>query len=201
MFVVGTPQNSCYYHIVEYICKCSSKKHNKPKVIHGAELSMSSKIISYSRNRICLKLPDIPADKWCDFRCAYEQGKTLKQIAVEYHCDPRTVRKSLFLNQGSNDIGKQNCGKKITAFIPVIDRLYQKYTCINNPENSFPDTDLEASAINNLVSFKGSHTKEYGLCKISKLITDQIKAEGYTGSERTVRNYLRSRFISIQPDT
>ena len=161
---------------------------------------MSSKSIPYSKSRICLELPEIPSDKWCDFRREYEQGKTLKQIAFEYHCDPRTVRKCLFLNQGSNDIGKQNCTKKLTPFIPIIDGLYQEYTGIDDPIISSPDTDGKAVATNHLASFKGANVKEYGICKMSKLITDQITAAGYTGSERTVRNYLSSRFISIQPD-
>ena len=66
---------------------------------HGVEMPMSSKLIPYTQNRICLNLPEISSDKWSDFRREYEQGKTLKQIALEYHCDPRTVRKCLFLNQ------------------------------------------------------------------------------------------------------
>ena len=164
-------------------------------------MPMPSKLIPYTQNRICLNLPEISSDKWSDFRREYEQGKTLKQIALEYHCDPRTVRKCLFLNQGSNDIGKQHCAKKLTAYLPMIDKLYRKYTCIDGSEVTSPDTDGKVVAANHPSSFRGSRGKEYGICKISKLITDQITAAGYTGSERTVRNYLSSRFISIQPDT
>ena len=52
-------------------------------------MPMPSKLIPYTQNRICLNLPEISSDKWSDFRREYEQGKTLKQIALEYHCDPR----------------------------------------------------------------------------------------------------------------
>ena len=83
-------------------------------------MPMPSKLIPYTQNRICLNLPEISSDKWSDFRCEYEQGKTLKQIALEYHYDPRTVRKCLFLDQGSNDIGKQHYTKKLTAYLPMI---------------------------------------------------------------------------------
>ena len=107
-------------------------------------MPMPSKLIPYTQNRICLNLPEISSDKWSDFRREYEQGKTLKQIALEYHCDPRTVRKCLFLNQGSNDIGKQHCTKKLTAYLPMIDELYRKYTGIDGSEASSPDTDGKA---------------------------------------------------------
>lgn len=160
---------------------------------------MPLELLPYNKRRIGPELPEIPPDEWCDFRLEYEQGKTLKQIASDYHCDPRTVRKSLLLNQGSNDIGKQNCSKKITAFVPRINDLYQEYTGTNDSGNRFPDTDNKEVGSGNQLPSKEAHIKEYGICGISRLITEQITAEGYTGSERTVRNYLRSRFICIRP--
>ena len=83
----------------------------------------------------------------------------------------------------------------------MIDELYRKYTGIDGSEATSPDIAGKVVAANHPSSSKGSRGKEYGICKISKLITDQITAAGYTGSERTVRNYLSSRFISVQPDT
>ena len=159
---------------------------------------MPSELLPYSKRRIVPALPEIPLAEWCDFRREYEQGKTLKQIASDYHCDSRTVRKSLLLNQRSNDIGKQNCSKKITAFIPRINDLYQEYISINNSANKFPDTDSKTVGFGNQSPSKETHIRKYGICRISRLITEQITAEGYTGSERTVRNYLSSSFISIQ---
>ena len=203
MFVVGTPLFSCYHLIVKYIRTCCRNSKTASTVIHGARPPMPLELLprTYSKRRIGPELPEIPSDEWCDFRLEYEQGKTLKQIATDYHCDPRTVRKSLLLNQGSNDIGKQNCSKKITAFVPRINDLYQKYTGTNDSENRFPDTDNKAVGSGNHLPSKEAHIKECGICGISRLITEQITAEGYTGSERTVRNYLSSRFICIRPQT
>lgn len=201
MFVVGTPLFLCYHLIVKHMRTCCSNSKTAPTVIHGARTPMPSELLPYSKRRIGLELPEIPPDEWCDFRREYEQGKTLKHIASDYHCDPRTVRKSLLLNQGSNDIGKQNYSKKITGYIPRINALYQKYAGINDSENRFPDTDNKVVESGNQSPSNEAHIKEYGICGISRLITEQIIAEGYTGSERTVRNYLSSRLICIQSHT
>jgi len=139
---------------------------------------MPSKLIPYAQNRICLNLPEISSDKWSDFRREYEQGKTLKQIALEYHCDPRTVRKCLFLNHGSNDIGKQHCTKKLTAYLPMIDELYRKYTGIDGSEASSPDTDGKVVVANHPSSFRGSRGKEYGICKHYKEASESIMKNG-----------------------
>ena len=153
--------------------KCYSNSKTASTVIHGARTPMPLELLPYSKRRIGPKLPEIPPDEWCDFRLEYEQGKTLKQIASDYHCDPRTVRKSLFLNQGSNDIGKQNCSKKITAFVSRINDLYKQYTGINDSENRFPDTDNKEVGSSNHLPSKEAHIKEYGICGFNKLITDK----------------------------
>ena len=124
--------------------------------------------IPHSKNKIHQKLPDLPEDEWCDLRREYEKGKTLKHLASEYICDPRTVRRCLMLNKNISDIGKQTAPKKLNAYLSRIDQLYADFS------------------------------KEYiGICSISSHITKQLIIEGYTGSERTVRNYLSSRFYSV----
>ena len=115
-------------------------------------------------------LPDLPPEDWCDFRIDYEAGMTLKEIARKYMCDPRTVRKCIRLNQSSTEIGRQNAPTKLTHWIESIDSLYAEYSQINPAP---------------------------GICRMSSLITERLKALGYTGSERTVRNYLRVKYQSL----
>ena len=126
------------------------------------------------RQRGRIPLPDYPEIEWCDFRRDYESGMTLKQIAEKYHCDSRTVKRFIWYNRSSSELGKQMVPTKIEPFIDRLEYLYGKY--IDNDE----------------------HT---GICEISRLITEQLINEGYTGGERTVRNYLRAKYQHVtDPD-
>jgi len=73
-------------------------------------------------------LPDIPEEQWSDFRIDYENGITLKEIALKYHCDPRTVRTALPLNRGSIDFGKWASPKKLEAHIDSISQALSNTT-------------------------------------------------------------------------
>ena len=117
-----------------------------------------------------LSLPDIPQNHWCDFRRDYESGLSLKAIAQKYVCDPRTVRTLMNLNKGSAEIGKQRAPTVLTKWLPKIRALYQE------------------------LSDEGM-----SICIISRHITEQLKKEGYRGTERTIRNYLRTQYFVI-PD-
>ena len=131
------------------------------------------KKIIYSRTaqRRRIPLPDLPEGEWCDFRCDYESGMTLKDIAEKYFCDPRTVRRCIFANKSSSELGKQMELTKLAAFSEQIDSLYWE-----------------------IVDAQDISKKKIGICDISRRITAELEAEGYTGSERTVRNYLRSHY-------
>ena len=124
-----------------------------------------------------LQLPDLPPEQWSDFRREYETNKdtTLKDIARKYHCDPRSVRKHLLLNKGSADLGHQLQPTKLSPYLNEIDQMYEAYT--------------KASV------------KPYGICQISKKITETIRAAGYTGSERSVRNHLREKYYITKERT
>ena len=125
-----------------------------------------------------IPLPDLPEYEWCDFRCDYESGMTLKDVAEKYFCDPRTVRRCIFSNKSSGELGKQMEPTKLAAFSEQIDSLYWEIA--------------EAQEI---------LKKKFGICDISRRITAELAAEGYTGSERTVRNYLRSHYQFVtDPD-
>ena len=122
--------------------------------------------------------PDIHENEWCDFRRDYEAGMTFKKIAEKYHCDPRTVRKCIMTNRSSSEIGKQSEPTKLAAYVERIDSLYQDFILIQ----------------------RVSHMKS-GICDISRKITRILSDEGYTGSERTVRNYLRNTYQFVtDPD-
>ena len=118
-------------------------------------------------------LPDLPEDMWCDFRRDYESGSTLKAIAAQYMCDPRTVRRCIMANKSSDELGRQTAPTKLAPYHVMIDCLYAKCTEKNTQE-------------------------VIGICQISQYITDQLKKCGYTGSERTVRNYLRSKYQYVR---
>ena len=119
-----------------------------------------------TRQRGRIPMPDYPESEWCDFRRDYESGMTLKKIAEKYFCDSRTVKSAILHNRSSSELGKQMVPTKLEPFIDRLEYLYENY--IDNDE-------------------------PFGICEISRLITDQLVSEGYTGGERTVRNYLRAR--------
>lgn len=115
-----------------------------------------------------ISFPDIPPDTWCDFRKDFEEGMTMKALADKYCCDPRTVRKCLFQNRSSHELGRQTAPTKLTPYLQEINRLFYKYS---------PDAS--------------------SLCMLSRRITEELQALGYAGSERTVRNHLRSTLYTI----
>lgn len=138
------------------------------------------KKIIYNRTTQSRRLhpPDIPKKEWSDFRCDYESGMTLKMIAEKYFCDPRTVRKCIMTNKSSNEIGKQSEPTKLASYVEQIDSLYQDFILMQQTLH-----------------------KKSGICDISRKITRIITDEGYTGSERTVRNYLRNTYQFVtDPD-
>lgn len=110
-----------------------------------------------------LNLPDIPEWKKCDYRHDYDAGMSISQIAEKYYCDRRTVRTALIHNHSSKQLGKR---KKPTILSKYEQRIFTLWN--ENKEKT-------------------------SLLSISKSITETIGEEGYTGKERTVRNYLKSQ--------
>lgn len=66
-------------------------------------------------------LPDIPEEKRCFFRKEYDTGKSLQQIAIENHCDRRTVRIAIIHNR--DEIGQQTVDSKTDKYQHRIERL------------------------------------------------------------------------------
>ena len=124
-----------------------------------------------NKKRKSFKVPDLPTEQWCDIRKDYESGMTLIAIADKYYCCTRTVKKCIANNTASKDIGKQLAPTKLSEYRSEVDLMYQNMVTRMDSSDQFP-----------------------GICEISKNITREIQRKGYTGSERTVRNYLRQRF-------
>ena len=150
-----------------------------------------------ARVRTQLHLPDLPDYDWCDFRIDYESGLTLKDIAEKYLCDPRTVRKCLQQNRGSESLGSQFAPTKLRPYEDLVDQIFHSIT-------RWPASDRTHAEDNSNAPFPARimgdpHILQSGLsiCKLSALITEQLRIHGYTGSERTVRNYLRCHQLAV----
>ena len=141
---------------------------------------MCKEKIIYNRTawRGRLPLPDTPESEWTDMRRDYESGMTQKEIAEKYFCDVRTVRNCLLHDYSSSEIGRQKAPTKISEYRDRIDELYREYAFFHNDLLSQPGTGK--------------------ICQISQRITDEITKEGYSGKERTVRNYLRVTYQHVE---
>ena len=132
---------------------------------------MGSSIESQKPNKSAL--PDLPPEEWCDFRIAYEETHSLRRVAEQFCCDPRTVRNCLRLNKSSAKLGSQTAPRILDPYYETIRRLYNELCA-------------EAVAHNSVIP---------GSCQISRIITAKLAALGYSGSERTVRNYIRQHCL------
>ena len=105
-----------------------------------------------TRERERLPLPDYPESEWCDFRRDYESGMTFKKIAEKYCCDPRTVKKCIWYNKSSAELGSQRKPTKIAAFVDLIDSEYR-----------------------GIILDQNFNSEESGICEISERITEVLK--------------------------
>ena len=111
-------------------------------------------------------LPDLPREKWCDFRVGYsEHNKTLVQLAEEYMCEPRTVRSCLLRNKPSSSLGKKTVPTQIDLYRDEIQEALEK---------ALPELPDGIRSIYQLSCF----------------LLPVLQERGYKGSERTLRNYL-----------
>ena len=108
---------------------------------------------------------EIPEKDWCDARRAYVlEGKTLKQIADEHHMDVRSVKRLIMENRSYDDLGKWRKPSVISSYTERIEYLLKHV----------PQANLSY------------------VTSLSAHIYEVLVAEGYTGSERSVRNYLNT---------
>ena len=130
-----------------------------------------NKIIHNQSYRYSFHPPDILPDRWCDFRKDFEAGMTLKDIGAKYLCDQRTVRQCIILNKSSLDLGRQFAPTRLAPYVEQVNALYHRLSHSDEPAS------------------------DYGIMELSRQITRIIAADGYQGSERTVRNHLRKEFF------
>ena len=163
--------------------------------------------------------PDIRPHLRCDFRIDFDAGMTLKQIGDKYHCDQRTVRACILRNKSSAELGRQFAPTKLQPYFDEIDRLYQQSlrycheqersssSTVSNSVGNLTDKPVESSSFpvdirpgtsENVPDLPKPDRKSNGdvpsIMQLSRDITAAISAKGYTGSERTVRNYLRTHY-------
>ena len=120
-------------------------------------------------NRRRLILPKIEDGKNSDIRLDYESGMSVVLLAEKYCYDPRTIRRALYYNLSSNEIGKQLKPKKTDCFKTQIKKYWD---------------ELE---------------KHESMLAASRNITERLRKLGYDGSERTIRNYLlRQPYVKEQ---
>ena len=127
--------------------------------------------------RIKYPIPDLPPGEWSDIRTEFERTHSLLQVSKIFMCDPRTVGRCLRLNLSSADLGRQVTPKKLDSFRNEIWQQFEAF-CLS-------------------VSNSKSHP---GICQISRNITAELKTKGYTGSERTVRNYIRQYCLKAKKE-
>ena len=112
------------------------------------------------QHRRKLSLPHLDKCEWSDLRREYESGMSVNAIAEKHVCDPRSVRRALKYNHSSAEIGKR--------VKPAITERYREQ----------------------IREYYGKLNTGDSLHAISCRITEELRKEEYTGSERTIRNYL-----------
>ena len=107
----------------------------------------------------------IPEAQWCDVRREYlVEGKTVAQIAHERGCGVRAVSRLIKSNRNYSEIGKRQTPS-------VLDGYHEKIEVM----------------LKNIDYHEG-----YQITLISTTLFPILQAEGYQGSERTLRDYIRT---------
>ena len=117
------------------------------------------------KNRRLLIDDQIPEEQWSDARRQYIlEEKSLSLIGKEQHMDPRTVSKLVKNNWNFDRVGKHQSPSKVEPYAGTI-------------------LDLLTS---------GCFHRYSGIMTVSEKILAHIRSLGYTGSERTLREYLKT---------
>ena len=107
----------------------------------------------------------IPEEQWSDARRQYIlEEKSLGRIGKEQHMDPRTVSKLVKNNLNFDRVGKHQSPSKVEPYADAI-------------------LDLLTS---------GCFHRYSGIMTVSEKILARIRSLGYTGSERTLREHLKT---------
>ena len=107
----------------------------------------------------------IPEEQWSDARRQYIlEEKSLSLIGKEQHMDPRTVSKLVKNNWNFDRVGKHQSPSKVEPYADAI-------------------LDFLTS---------GCFQRYSGIMTVSEKILARIRSLGYIGSERTLREHLKT---------
>lgn len=107
----------------------------------------------------------IPEAQWSDVRREYlVEGKSFAQIARERCCDERTVARLVKENLCFADVGKKLTPSKTEGFQDLIEELLKS----------------------------GDYQDDDQITLLSARILSILQGEGFCGSERTLREYLKT---------
>ena len=113
-------------------------------------------------------LPDLPRAQWCDIRASYiEKNMTLAELAEIYQCDYRTIKACLIRNKSSKSFGKKSTPTRIDLCKNELQELLRQNL------DQLPE-DV------------------HSIYQLSCYLLPRLKECGYSGSERTLRNYLHT---------
>ena len=151
------------------VCRC----HPAARLLSSyyTNYRMRSPVMTTSnprRSTARFTMPDLPRQQWCDIRLTYiERNLTLSELADLYKCDSRTIKACLIRNKSSKSIGKKSTPTRI---------------------------DLCRSELKELLSLHLQELPEdiHSVYALSSHLYPLLKEKGYTGSERTLRNYLHN---------
>ena len=121
---------------------------------------------NHRRSSARFTLPDLPKSQWCDIRTTYiEKNLTLSELADIYKCDARTIKACLIRNKSSGALGKKSTPTRIDPFKDDLQSLIEQHL---------------------------QHLPEsiHSIYQLSRHLMPLLNDCGYTGSERTLRNYL-----------
>ena len=108
---------------------------------------------------------NIPESEWCDARAAYLLAdKTVQEIADEQGCEARAISRLIRENRSFSELGKKRTPSMVDGFQDTIEQMLRS--------ESF--ADMRQITI------------------VSKHLLEMIGPLGYQGSERTLRDYLKS---------
>lgn len=117
------------------------------------------------KNRRLLIDDQIPEEQWSDARRQYIlEEKSLGRIGKEQHMDPRTVSKLVKNNWNFDRVGKHQSPSKVEPYADAI-------------------LDLLTS---------GCFQRYSGIMTVSEKTLVHIRSLGYIGSERTLREHLKT---------
>ena len=117
------------------------------------------------KNRRLLIDDQIPEEQWSDARRQYIlEEKSLSLIGKEQHMDPRTVSKLVKNNWNFDRVGKHQSPSKVEPYADAI-------------------LDLLTS---------GCFQRYSGIMTVSEKTLVYIRSLGYIGSERTLREHLKT---------